>query len=142
MNNLTVLWLDDVRDPYKYFNNNYSSKTFLRNKLFYDGLKKTNNIRFVWVKNFDEFTGFILNNGIPQFVSFDHDLGVGLNKGLDCAKWLIEFCRENNSSLPKFYVHSANPNGQKKINGTLSQAQEENSFSFNNIVKEILEKCH
>ena len=31
MNNLTVLWLDDVRDPYKYFNNKQEYRFKIKN---------------------------------------------------------------------------------------------------------------
>ena len=142
MNNLTILWLDDIRDPYKYFKKKPNSETFIKNKQYYDNLLKSNNVNFIWVKNFDEFTNFILNNGLPQFISFDHDLGAGLKKGYDCAKWLIDYCIETNSNLPQFYVHSANPNGQREINGILNNFKKtfikENIFNFNNIVNEIL----
>lgn len=118
--NLTVLWLDDKRNPYNYLNKKSDSKTFKRNKSYYDNLMNKRNIKFVWVKNFEEFTGFILKNGIPQFISFDHDLGKGLKKGFECAKWLLNYCKANNKELPRFYVHSANPNGQREINGLLN----------------------
>lgn len=91
------------------------------------------------VRNYQEFTEWITNNGLPQIVSFDHDLAdahytpqeywVDYHKskeyqdsliyeektGLDCAKWLIEYCLENNLELPKYLVHSANPVGRDNI---------------------------
>ena len=121
---MTILWLDDVRDPYKYLSKKSDSGAFQRNKAFYDKLLSNGNVDFVWVKNFEEFTGYILRNGIPEFVSFDHDLGKGLKKGLDCARWLQEYCRESGQPFPKFFVHSANPNGQREINGLLNSVNE------------------
>ena len=139
MSNLTILWLDDMRDPYKYLNKKSKSNTFIRNKEYYDSLLQQYDVNFIWVKNFDEFTGYILKNGLPQFISFDHDLGAGLKKGLDCANWLISYCEKTGNKLPMFYVHSANPNGQREINGVLNSYK--NSFNFNKIVKEVLNLC-
>lgn len=112
---MTVLWLDDLRDPNRYFNKKSESGAFMRNKGFYDDLFSKYDINFIWVKNFDEFTNYILKNGIPEFVSFDHDLGKGMSKGLDCAKWLKGFCEETGQEFPRFFVHSANPNGRREI---------------------------
>lgn len=125
MRNLTILWLDDVRDPYKYLSKKSKTGAFLRNKEFYDSLMSQYDVDFIWVKNFEEFASFIEKNGLPEFVSFDHDLGAGLKKGLDCAEWLIGYCRQRNLKLPKFFVHSANPNGQREINALLNNALHE-----------------
>ena len=81
------------------------------------------NVKFVWVKNFDEFKEYIEENGLPKFISFDRDLkkGNGIEKGNkypdgeDCAKWLKEYCEKHNKQLPNYFVHSANPNGRKNI---------------------------
>ena len=141
MEKITILWLDDMRDPTKYLTKKSNSNTFFRNKAFYDDLMSKYDINFIWVKNFNEFTDFILNKGLPQFISFDHDLGAGLPKGLDCAKWLIEYCKKTGSKLPMFYVHSANPNGQREINNLLN-TKVENKFSFESIISKILNECH
>ena len=132
MNNLTILWLDDQRDPYKYLNTKSNSNTFLKNKQFYNELIKKYNVNFVWVKNLYQFIEYVENNGVPEFVSFDHDLnnrggGEGLsdeqklnNNGVNAAKWLVNYCRQNKQSLPKFYVHSANPKHGPEINRVLN----------------------
>jgi hypothetical protein len=90
------------------------------------------------VRNYDEFVKFIETkwneSEFPAVVSFDHDLGddhygipvteetyesvfTGLKEktGLDCAKWLINFCLEKGVNLPHFRVHSMNPIGAKNI---------------------------
>ena len=65
-----------------------------------------------------------------HFISFDHDLAdvvelkeelpieqwfdLENNKeytGMDCAKWLVNYCLDNNKPLSKYAVHSANPAG-------------------------------
>ena len=38
---------------------------------------------------------------------------------MECAKWLIEYCLDNNKNLPEYYVHSANPVGAKNIKSLL-----------------------
>lgn len=47
-------------------------------------------------------------------ISFDHDLGEE-KTGFDCAKYLIEYCINNNLTPPQTYVHSANPVGRENI---------------------------
>ena len=39
--------------------------------------------------------------------------------GYDCAKWLVEYCIDNNKSLPKYAIQSANPVGKENINSLL-----------------------
>ena len=115
---MTILWLDDMRDPVSYLKKNpdNGSETLRRNLQFYNSLLKKYNPSFKWVKNFDEFTSYIEQNGLPDMVSFDHDLGKGLKKGAECAAWLKSYCEENGLPLPKIYAHSANPNGRREIN--------------------------
>lgn len=96
------------------------------------------------VKNYSEFVDYILTNGLPQLISFDHDLAdehytpseywddYDLSKeyqdgksyrektGNDCAKWLVEYCLDNKHPLPKCLVHSMNPVGADYIKKTLS----------------------
>ena len=76
------------------------------------------------VRSFDEFVAWIETNGLPDFISFDHDLGLldeqseELN-GMTCAKWLVNYCLDNDLKLPDFVVHSSNPAGAKNIEGLL-----------------------
>ena len=118
---LNILWLDDKREPNFYiYKKKSNSNAFLRNKAFYNDLLSKYNANFIWVKNFEEFKNFILTNGIPDFVSFDRDLGTKPITGMDCAKWLVSFCKEHNLKFPNYFVHSANvENGQKAINDML-----------------------
>lgn len=59
----------------------------------------------ILVTSYEEFVNFIKDDGWPNFISFDHDLGIG-KTGLDCAKFLVDYCLENHLDLPKFIVHS------------------------------------
>ena len=125
---LNILWLDDRREPYNYlYKKKSDSVAFLRNKSFYSKLLNKYNANFTWVKNFDEFKNFVLTNGVPDFVSFDRDLGTAPITGMDCAKWLVDYCKENGVKFPKYFVHSANvDNGQIAINNMLKNSVEEN----------------
>lgn len=90
------------------------------------------------VKNYDEFVEYIETFGVPEVISFDHDLhmehtlyffenggfreppdpnnAIFTNKtGYDCAKWLLEYCDANNLNLKNIIVHSRNPLGQRNI---------------------------
>lgn len=117
MENLEILWLDDQRDPIKYFKKkpDENNATLSRNFAYYNNLFSKYNVNFVWVKSYDEFVNYITNNGVPKFISFDYDLKNGrsnvegkLPNGMDCANWLMEYCKENGVPMPKCYVHSAN----------------------------------
>jgi hypothetical protein len=43
--------------------------------------------------------------------------------GLDCAKFLVEYCADENQPLPKYLVHSANPAGKENIEKFLENAK-------------------
>jgi hypothetical protein len=101
------------------------------------------------VRNYDEFIKYIEENGLPDLISFDHDLAdehyndlfsdknwfkdndnIELvydeykeKTGLECAKWLVDFCLDNNKKLPDYIVHSANPIGKKNIESFLNNAR-------------------
>lgn len=113
------LFLDDVRDINMIYPN-YDSKDW------------------VIARNYHEFVNFIEKFGLPDFISFDHDLGFEHTRwyfengghgnppdpketvfkektGYDAAKWLTEYCLNNNLKLPDYKVHSANPVGKQNI---------------------------
>ena len=100
------------------------------------------------VRNYTEFVEYIQTNGVPDLISFDHDLAdehyqdlfsdknwmnpdskVELSyddyaekTGLHCAKWLVDFCMDSGLKLPQYIVHSANPAGRKNIQSYLDNA--------------------
>ena len=127
-----LLFLDDFRTP----------------KLvpLYDFLTSTQapfNKEELWdvVTNYQEFVVYIeayyiLNNSLPELISFDHDLSdehyssdmftnpenyndkydtFNEKTGYECAKWLVDFCMDNNITLPKYLCHSQNPVGKENI---------------------------
>ena len=92
-------------------------------KLYLDDLRTPVDESFVIVRSFDEAVRFVQTNGIPEFISFDHDLGIDrhgvlLPNGYDFAKWLVNSDIDGTIKLPEnfsFKVHSQNPVGAKNI---------------------------
>ena len=88
--------------------------------------------KWVIVRSYDEFVTWIKEHGIPQLISFDHDLAdehydntiynndYKEKTGYECAKWLVDYCIDNDLKLQKFTVHSANPSGAANILGLLN----------------------
>lgn len=147
MKNLTILWLDDERNPEVYLKQKSTSGAFLRTSEFYNNnIFKNYNVSFIWCRNYDEFTEHIEENGLPEFISFDRDLkkgnqipkGTDYPDGEDCAKWVKDYCRKHGENLPKYFVHSANKNGQINIPRILEDKIMEKKIilSFNEFVNE------
>ncbi len=116
------LFLDDVRNPNEYLQDTRTWET---------------------VRSYNEFVNIIQKKGLPEFISFDHDLAMehypfmeqngGLGNphripyetykektGYDCAKWLIEFCMKIEQPLPQWQIHSMNMVGRTNIHKILS----------------------
>lgn len=130
----TYLFLDDFRNP-----DHCVSYMRLRTE---DSAMYTRE-KWIVVKNYDEFVNYISTNGLPYLISFDHDLAdehydqsLYLTKyddmsksfkektGLDCAKWLVDYCLDNSLKLPKFAVHSMNPVGAENISSYLKSFEQ------------------
>jgi len=108
----TLLWLDDIRNPYmKYL--------WLINWAPEYEYNQDGNHEVIWVKSYTEFCEWISTFGIPDKIGFDHDLGSG-ESGMNCAKWLVEYCLDNDSELPEWFVQSSNPAGKENIDGLLN----------------------
>lgn len=123
------LFLDDIRQPKD------ACYLVLNPKIYWDD-------DWFVVKNYVEFCSWIKRNGLPEIISFDHDLAdihyevdfkdwddntadqLGVEEtGLDCAKWLVDYCLDNGFELPEYHVHSANPSGKKNIQSYLDNAK-------------------
>ncbi len=93
---------------------------------------------WVIVRNADEFKAHITKHGVPDFISFDHDLAdehmqdyysqvrdygfqtpnyISFKEetGLSCAMWLVQYCGDNDIAPKTCAVHSHNPVGAKNI---------------------------
>lgn len=130
---MTLLWLDDVRNPFR------------DDWLLLSCFPSAGNV--AWVKSYSEFVEWIQINGLPDGVAFDHDLGIEYHweethpklsdgviapehkvlydkfkdelTGYHCAKWLTEYCMDNRLHLPKWSCHSANWQGRQNIESLL-----------------------
>ena len=115
---MKILLLDDLR--------NLNQNEF--HKFFYALCQKHG---YTIVRTYWEFTKYIDENGIPDVISFDHDISsfdttIGREMtGLHCVHYLCNYVLDRNKdALPKdfmFFVHSANPAGAKNIEMTLSR---------------------
>jgi hypothetical protein len=97
------------------------------------------------VRNYNDFVKYIETNGLPDLISFDHDLAdkhyapteryadynvwskeveFKEKTGLDCAIFLKEYCIKNNLKLPEYIIHSMNPAGVRNINNCLEKIVE------------------
>jgi hypothetical protein len=110
------LFLDDVRTPESTFQ-------YMRLPVYNAGGWEV-------VRDYEEFLFVVKTRGIPEVVSFDHDLADFhyLNQELDyeneaiektgfhCAKWFIYHCLDNDKKLPPLViVHSMNESGSLNI---------------------------
>lgn len=116
------LFLDDIRRPHDVY-------SYISDPIYLD-------LDWDIVRSYDEFVKYITQNKMPFFISFDHDLGrehytfayekeipydtFTEKTGYDCAKWLVDYCMDNNIKCPNFFSHSMNPVGRKNIHNLLS----------------------
>ena len=105
------------------------NKTNTLRKLYLDDIRNPKTEGWDIVRNYDEFVNWIEKNGVPNEISFDHDLGESDEKtGYDCAKWLCEYCWIIGLPLPEFNVHSANVVGKENIEGILKNFEKKFNY--------------
>lgn len=112
--NLYNLYLDDFREPIQSFLDTH-------NKIY---------VTTTWdiVRNYVDFVKKIQECGVPEVISFDHDLAdehyvknviyddYREKTGFHCAKFLIEYCISHSIQLPKtILIHSMNYQGSQNI---------------------------
>ena len=110
------LFLDDLRNPIDAY--------------FYMHAPIYNEEGWTIVRNYAEFVDMITSQGIPEIVSFDHDLAdehygmqdhieygmLAEKTGYHCAQWLINYCIDHNKNIPKYVlIHTMNPVGRQNI---------------------------
>lgn len=117
-----LLWLDDYRDPF--------DKEV--DWLVFSPIGR--DVEIHWVKSYQDFVRWVTENGLPDGICFDHDLGFTneyyiennlpsplIEKtGYDCAKWLVDYCINNKFELPLYNIQSANPIGKENIDKLLT----------------------
>lgn len=93
-------------------------------KLWIDDVRVPPNETWVWAKNFEQAVRVVAIRGLPDEISFDHDLGLADERtGLDIAHWLVDADLDGTVNIPpdwNFHVHSANPVGARNIRETLA----------------------
>lgn len=102
-----LLWLDDKRNPLE-------ERWIAYSPIEYPFI-------IIWIKSYTDFIKWITENGLPDGICFDHDLGKFKNEeektGYDCAKWLVNYCIDNKLTIPSYAIQSANPIGRENIDG-------------------------
>jgi len=66
---------------------------------------------------------YVSKNGMPDIISFDHDLG-GDDTAVIFINWLTEQLIDGNVTIPPYFsfeVHSQNPIGANNIRGKMNQ---------------------
>lgn len=126
------LFLDDIRNP-------VHCVTYMHSRI---GRKNPIYLEKDWVicRNFECFKNTVNEYGLPEFISFDHDLAdehyydaingfprdlSNEETGYDCAKWLVDYCIDHNLKIPEFAVHSMNPVGAERIFSLLTHSKQE-----------------
>lgn len=106
-------------------------------KLFLDDVRQPPDHTWDVVRSYDDFVYYIETQGVPDVISFDHDLAFEHypfaednpepkkipydryteKTGYDCAKWLVE----NGYEIKRWMVHSMNPVGAQNIRFALAK---------------------
>lgn len=126
------LFLDDVRSAEMVFKNTI------------DPIYVNNN-EWEIVRSFNEFVSYIEENGLPEFISFDHDLDfehyklenqqdieyekMEIKSGFHAAQWLVNYCADNKLKLPNYKVHSMNLAGKKNIERILGKDEDRRRYA-------------
>lgn len=96
--------------------------------MYIDDLRTPQKKYDIVVRSYEEAIKYVLNHGMPSYISFDHDLGLSCDgivakNGYDFARWLIESSLDGKLKFPvdfSFWVHSANPVGKRNIESILN----------------------
>lgn len=80
--------------------------------------------RWIIARDWPQVLDVISQNGMPEHISFDHDLGDDAgHTGFDIAKWLVDLDLDGKidwTSDLTWYVHSQNPVGKENIESYLN----------------------
>jgi len=121
------LFLDDIRVPYT--NDTKKYDVSFVSAYAYTNYEPFKTEKWKIVRNYNDFVDYVTENGLPERVAFDHDLAdvhystqrninyddFDEKTGYDAAKWLCEYCQENNLKFPEYIVISWNNTGKKNI---------------------------
>ena len=115
--------------------------------------KPPNNDNIEWdiVTNYIDFTKYIVENGIPAYISLDHDLDNEhiieniINKnnycinydefeektGYDCISWLIDYVDKYNVKLHNIIIDTDNERGRKNMFNLINNYKMFKKLDFN-----------
>ena len=138
------LFLDDLRKPehaYIYPKRNGAGLIIETQSLKH--VSNVDNDNWIVVRNYDDFVKTIEEKGLPDVVSFDHDLheehikhyysvtektgiveygNLKIKTGKHCAEYFVQKYKELCPPyIPHVYVHSANQWGVQEIKRTLKE---------------------
>ena len=89
-------------------------------KVFLDDIRMVTDIypkaidgEWLVIRNVTDFKKIIETMGIPDYVSFDNDLGDSMEEGKDVVKWMV-YEKELDIHKMEFTVHSANSSGVRE----------------------------
>lgn len=92
-------------------------------KMWLDDIRTPPTSEWVWAKTYEDAVSLIEENGLPEHISFDHDLGDSEAKtGYDLAKWIVNADLDGKidiSSTWTYTLHTANPVGRENIRSLL-----------------------
>ena len=90
-----ILWLDDLRPV----------------------PADTDTEQYECVRTFFEFKCWIMENGMPDVMDLDHDLGTSMMTGYDCLRLVLGIHCQNypDMELPELRIHSQNPVGRENM---------------------------
>lgn len=97
-------------------------------KLFIDDERDPPNDGTEWVvvRNSKHACHWVAYYGLPDFISFDHDLG-GDDTSMNFLQWLATDCLEDGREFTfDYYVHSQNPIGKANIEGFIESFKNRN----------------
>ena len=117
-----LLWLDDLRNPFK--EHKVSVQYVCYEYMDIEPSDMDKEVEVIWVKTQSEFETYITECGLPDFISFDNDLGIGCGEGYGCAKFLVNYCLDNELQLPNYYVHSMNTVARENIHALFDNFEE------------------
>lgn len=132
------LFLDDIRNPPQCIH-------YMAPRV---GTKNNAEYTKEWdiVRDYNSFCAYIQAAGVPDLISFDHDLAdvhydpstwtesfkYQEETGLDCVEWLCRYCEKNNIPFPRYFIHSMNPVGRRNMEELIEYYKErENRIKLN-----------
>ena len=85
-------------------------------RMFIDDIRSPSNNDMIVCRSSAEAIDYIKINGLPYFMSLDHDLG-GTDTVMDFIKAMTDLYPDG--PVPQYQIHSANPEGSKNMDAYL-----------------------